>query len=91
MYFSYVTLASSGELVLRHIPSNSIILSLSSLFVSSSKTLSCRFSPSLTNLLIWAKVEPYQPTVLSGLGLLDFQVLTIGAACGEHQGAVGLS
>ena len=82
VYF-YVSLVSSGSLVLRHLLKYSIILSISSLFPSSGKTLSYCLIPSLTNLLIWAIVELYKPIVLSGFGLLDFLVLTIGVICGN--------
>ena len=70
-----VSLAFSGNLVLRHLLTYSIILSLSSLCPSSGKALSFCLIPSLTNLLIWAIVELYKPIVLSGLGQLDFLVL----------------
>ena len=75
--FFCVSLASSGSLVLRHLLTYSIILRLSSLFPSSSKILSCCLISFLTNLLIWAIIELYKPTILSGLGLLNFLVLTI--------------
>ena len=54
----------------------SVILRLSSLFSSSGKAHTCCLIPPLTNLLIWAKVELYKSTVLSGLGLSNFVVLT---------------
>ena len=81
--FVCVSLASSSSLVLRHLLTYSIILSLSSLFPSSSKALSCSLILSLTNLLIRAIVELYKPIVLSGLGLLDFLVPTISTVCGN--------
>ena len=83
MYFFYVSLASSGSLVLKYLHTYSIILSLSSLFPSSGKALSCCLILSLTNLLIRAIVELYKPIVLSGLGLLDFLVPTISTVCGN--------
>lgn len=54
----------------------SVILRLSPLFSSSGKTHICCLIPPLTNLLIWAKVELYKSTILSGLGLSNFVVLT---------------
>ena len=81
--FVCVSLASLSSLVLRHLLTYSIILSLSSLFPSSGKALSCCLILSLTNLLIRAIVELYKPIVLSGLGLLDFLVPTIGTVCGN--------
>ena len=50
--FFYITLASSVRLGLRHLLTHSLIISLSSLFSSSGKALSCRLIPSLTNFLI---------------------------------------
>ena len=91
MCFFYITLASSVKLGLRHLLTHSLILSLSSLFSSSGKALSCRLIPSLTNLLIWTIVELCKSTILSGLGLKDILVLIIGSSCAKHQGTVDLS
>ena len=85
MYIFYVSLASSSSLVFRHLLIYSIILHFSSLFPSLGKALSCCLIPSLTNLLIWDIVKLNKPTVLSGLRLLDFLVLTIGTAIGTSR------
>ena len=74
--FFYITLASSVRLGLRHLLTHSLIISLSSLFSSSGKALSCRLIPSLTNFLIWARVELCKSTILNGVGLQDILVHT---------------
>ena len=61
VYFFCVSLASSGNLVLKHLLTYFIILSISSLFPSSGKALFYCLILSFTNLLIWAIVELYKP------------------------------